>query len=34
MTRNHTLIGLSNALIVVESGLQGGTFEAARIQWR
>ncbi len=30
MTRNHTLIGLSNALIVVESGLQGGTFEAGQ----
>ena len=30
MTRNHTLIGLSNALIVVESGLKGGTFEAGR----
>ena len=28
MTRNHTLIGLSNALIVVESGMQGGTYEA------
>lgn len=30
MTRNHTIIGLSNALIVVESGLQGGTFEAGQ----
>jgi DNA protecting protein DprA len=28
MTRNHTLIGLSNALIVVESGTKGGTYEA------
>ncbi len=28
MIRNHTLIGLSNALIVVEAGLQGGTYEA------
>lgn len=30
MTRNHTIIGLSNALIVVESGLTGGTFEAGQ----
>ena len=29
MTRNHTLIGLSNALIVVESGLRGGTLRQA-----
>lgn len=30
MTRNHTIIGLSNALIVVESALTGGTFQAGQ----
>jgi DNA protecting protein DprA len=30
MTRNRTICGLSNALIVVESGLEGGTFEAGK----
>lgn len=28
MTRNRTICGLSDALVVVESGLEGGTFEA------
>lgn len=28
MTRNKTICALSNALIIVESGLEGGTFEA------
>jgi DNA protecting protein DprA len=30
MTRNRTICGLSDALIVIESGLEGGTFEAGR----
>ena len=30
MTRNRTICGLSNALVVIESGLEGGTFEAAK----
>jgi DNA protecting protein DprA len=30
MTRNRTICGLSNALIVIESGLEGGTFEAGK----
>jgi DNA protecting protein DprA len=30
MARNRTICGLSDALIVVESGLEGGTFEAAK----
>jgi DNA processing protein len=28
MTRNRTICGLSDALVVVESGLEGGTFDA------
>ena len=28
MTRNKTICALSSALIIVESGLEGGTFEA------
>jgi predicted Rossmann fold nucleotide-binding protein DprA/Smf involved in DNA uptake len=28
MTRNRTICGLSNALLVIESGTEGGTFEA------
>ncbi len=30
MIRNRTICGLSNALVVIESGLEGGTFEAAK----
>jgi len=30
MTRNRTICGLSHAMIVVESGLEGGTFEAGK----
>jgi DNA processing protein len=30
MTRNRTICGLSNALVVIESGLEGGTFEAGK----
>ncbi len=30
MTRNRTICGLSNALLVVESGTDGGTFEAGK----
>jgi DNA protecting protein DprA len=30
MTRNRTICGLSNAMIVVESGMTGGTFEAGK----
>jgi DNA processing protein len=30
MARNRTICGLSHALIVIESGLEGGTFEAGR----
>ncbi len=30
MTRNKTICGLSNAMIVVESGEKGGTFEAGK----
>ena len=30
MTRNRTICGLSQALIVIESGLEGGTFEAGK----
>lgn len=30
MTRNRTICALSNALIIVESGLEGGTFEAGK----
>lgn len=30
MIRNRTICGLSNALVVIESGMEGGTFEAAK----
>ncbi|MCC7313055.1 MAG: DNA-processing protein DprA [Sulfuritalea sp.] len=30
MIRNRTICGLSNVLVVIESGLEGGTFEAAK----
>jgi len=30
MARNRTICGLSDALVVIESGLEGGTFEAAK----
>lgn len=30
MTRNHTICGLSDALVVVQAGLKGGTFEAGK----
>lgn len=30
MTRNRTICGLSNAMVVIESGLEGGTFEAGK----
>jgi len=30
MTRNHTICGLSDALIVIQSGLEGGTFQAGK----
>ena len=30
MQRNRTLCGLSNAVVVIESGLKGGTFEAGK----
>lgn len=30
MTRNRTICGLSNALVVVQSGKKGGTFEAGK----
>jgi len=30
MTRNRTICGLANAMIVIESGLEGGTFEAGK----
>lgn len=30
MQRNKTICGLSNAVVVIESGLQGGTFEAGK----
>ncbi len=30
MTRNRTICGLSNALVIVESGVTGGTFEAGK----
>jgi DNA protecting protein DprA len=30
MTRNRTICGLSNALLVIESGLSGGTFAAGK----
>lgn len=30
MIRNRTICGLANALVVIESGLEGGTFEAAK----
>lgn len=31
MARNHTICGLSHAIIVIESGMTGGTFEAGRV---
>jgi predicted Rossmann fold nucleotide-binding protein DprA/Smf involved in DNA uptake len=30
MTRNHTICGLSHAVVIIESGLDGGTFEAGK----
>jgi predicted Rossmann fold nucleotide-binding protein DprA/Smf involved in DNA uptake len=30
MVRNHTICGLSNAMILVESGAEGGTFECGK----
>jgi predicted Rossmann fold nucleotide-binding protein DprA/Smf involved in DNA uptake len=30
MARNHTICGLSNAMILVESGAEGGTFECGK----
>lgn len=30
MQRNKTICGLSNAVVVIESGMQGGTFEAGK----
>jgi predicted Rossmann fold nucleotide-binding protein DprA/Smf involved in DNA uptake len=30
MTRNRTICGLADALVVVESGTEGGTFEAGK----
>lgn len=30
MQRNKTICGLSNAVVVIESGLKGGTFEAGK----
>jgi DNA processing protein len=34
MIRNHTLCGLSDALVVVQAGLSGGTFEAGNFALR
>src|SRR6266542_189375 len=34
MTRNHTICGLSDALVVVQAGLSGGTFEAGKFALR
>ncbi len=34
MVRNNTICGLSNAMILVESGLSGGTFEAGKSAMR
>lgn len=34
MTRNKTIIGLSNAMILVEARLEGGTFEAGKTALR
>jgi DNA protecting protein DprA len=34
MQRNHTICGLSNAMILVQSGLTGGTFEAGNFALR
>lgn len=31
MTRNRTIVGLSDAMVVIESGLTGGTFEAGNV---
>ena len=31
MKRNHTIIGLSDAMILIESGLNGGTFNAGKL---
>jgi DNA processing protein len=30
MTRNRTIVGFSDAMVVIESGLRGGTFEAGK----
>jgi predicted Rossmann fold nucleotide-binding protein DprA/Smf involved in DNA uptake len=30
MTRNRTICALSDAVVVIESGLEGGTFEAGK----
>src|SRR5262249_32262391 len=34
MTRNRTICGLSHALVVIESGPEGGTFEAGKAALR
>jgi DNA protecting protein DprA len=34
MTRNRTICGLSDALVIVEAGLKGGTFEAGKFALR
>jgi DNA protecting protein DprA len=34
MTRNHTICGLSDALMVIQAGLTGGTFEAGKFALR
>jgi predicted Rossmann fold nucleotide-binding protein DprA/Smf involved in DNA uptake len=34
MQRNRTVCGLSDALIVIESGISGGTFEAGKLALR
>jgi DNA processing protein len=34
MARNHTIIGLSDAMIVIEAGIQGGTIEAGKSSLR
>lgn len=34
MTRNHTICGLSDALVVIQAGMTGGTFEAGKFALR
>jgi len=34
MTRNHTICGLSDALVVVQAGISGGTFESGKFALR